>query len=166
MHPTTSTTPTLTELAAAQKGSFVCAFNEGEEQRILARLRATYATKLAEREAFLRFFDECAPDIVLRAADGREMALRLPEMPRGDVYRDILEGMNAPLRNLEHQIISELRSQEAEAAYVASLPATPDPGYGLTILALCQATGAPKPEDGAGVELTQSYPTSSLPAAA
>ena len=71
-------TPTLAKLAAHQQAHKTYAFSFDEEDRRLARLRAVYAKKIAELNAFGDLYEETTPNFILRAANGRELVLWLP----------------------------------------------------------------------------------------
>jgi len=157
--PTTSTTPTLDTLAAEQKAWPILAFSLGDEARFLHRLRATHAKKLGQLNACEDLLAETAPDLILRAADGRKVVLRLPSDGISQLCGLLREVLAQELRKLEKEIISELRQQAASAPSPAndSRPA---------ILALCQPTPLPATAPAVGVVALASQRPDSLPTAA
>jgi len=159
--PTTSTTPTLDTLAAEQKAWPIFAFSLGDETRILHRLRATHAKKLGQLNACEDLLTETNPDLILRAADGREVVLRLPSDGISQLRGSLREVLEQELRKLEETIISELREQAASDPSPAN-----DSRH--TILALCQPApllAATQPAERPTMEVAGSQ-VSSLPTAA
>jgi hypothetical protein len=105
----------LTELAAAQQSHEIFAHSLGDDADTLSRLRLIYARKRTELASVMELFDETSPDLVLRAADGRQVVLRLPAANTNEVIGLVHVALSAGLRELEIQIIEHLR-QVAEAA--------------------------------------------------
>lgn len=155
--------PTLTDLATAQKNSYLLGNNQGEEQRLLDRKRAAYALKSAEREAFLRYCDENDSfDVVLRAANGAEFPLRPSTEAINAIYSAIHEDLTQALREREAIIIGELLRMEEDAAVYASRPQGKQERkadtYESAILGLCMPA-----ETSATTPISESLPAASLP---
>ncbi|MCI1187869.1 hypothetical protein MON38_10595 [Hymenobacter sp. DH14] len=134
-------TPTLADIAAAQAANPLFAYDRGHEQRTLVRLQRIYAAKLAQMEAFLSFFDEGQPDIVLRSAS-QELALRLPACPQiSEIYSGLRDALADELRNLEKEIVAAHldieRDQRKTEKYKYS-----EPAHLAIIRALCAPAGA------------------------
>jgi hypothetical protein len=134
MSALTTATPTLAELAAAQISTHIPAFEVGAPEREIARLRALYAAKRTEFEAFERLFIETEPDIVLRGHAGQKLVLRLPSSV-GNVKLALREALEEGLLELEVQIVEAcLMAQE-----VAQKAVTYEGDeFAPLILALCQ----------------------------
>jgi hypothetical protein len=107
--PTTSTTATLAALEAAQKSRSIMAFDKGGDLRRVARLQTVYANKRAQLESFYQLFDETNPDFVLRAPSGQELVLRLPLGDTGTVMSSLRDALESALRELEADIVTDLR---------------------------------------------------------
>ena len=105
----------LTELANAQKNSHIFACDLGEEAEKLQRLQNIYARKRAELAAVRDLFTETTPDLVLRTADGRQIAVRLPDDDGGQVFQIVHEVLSEGLRSLEQEIVNHLIMVENEA---------------------------------------------------
>lgn len=144
---------TLAEIADAQATTSIFAFDCNFSQRLIARLQAVYAAKAAQLEAFHYLLEEGIPDIVLRAANGREVVLRLSEM--GDVYAALRDAQDKGLRKLEEEIVSAHLTFEQDAQTDVQRPRkTPD--FRPAILALCapevearRYTLTPEPQEAA-----------------
>jgi hypothetical protein len=133
---TSSITPTLEQLAAAQQSTRIMAFETGAPEREVARLQAVYTAKRAELEAFERLFTETEPDIVLRGHAGQKLVLRLP-FEVGNVKIALRESLERGLCELEAKIIeARLYTQDLAQGGKSSDADALRPA----ILALCQPT--------------------------
>ena len=136
-----SPTLSLTELAAAQQRHTISAHALGDDADTLSRLRLIYARKRTELATVMELFDETTPDLVLRAADGRQVVLRLPGADASEVIGLVHVALSAGLRDLEAQIIEHLRQVAEEAELRRQNPEEWTLGQtevlGPFILALC-----------------------------
>ena len=132
-----ATTPTLADLAAHQQARKTFAFSFGEEDRRLARLRAVHAKKIDELSAYADLYEETTPDFILRAADGRELILRLPTDDARSLCCTLREVLENEIRLVEEKIIDYLLEEQAEAEVAARKPQL-DADIRPAILALCQ----------------------------
>jgi hypothetical protein len=148
MLPITPTAPPLAELVALQQAHPLFAFTWGEEDRIISRLQAIYAKKLTQLSTYEDLITETSPDLILRAADGREILLRLPSDEAHGLYGAIRQVLENELRKMEERILRG--TLELEANEFAKPDST---DVRLAILTLCQpgsATASPPAEPGAG----------------
>jgi hypothetical protein len=107
----------LAEVAAAQQANFIFAHALGEEAQQVTRMRGAYARKRTELETLRTLMSEAAPDLVVRAADGRELVLRLPSDEVIHICCLLSEKLTQGLRTIEQQIVSQLLEIERDAAY-------------------------------------------------
>jgi hypothetical protein len=146
MLPITPTAPPLAELVTLQQAHPLFAFTWGEEGRTISRLQAVYAKKVTQLSAYEDLIAETSPDLILRAADGREILLRLPSDEAHSLCCAIREVLENELRKMEERILrGTLEAKEFTE------PDSTD--VRLAILALCQptaATASPPAEPGAG----------------
>jgi hypothetical protein len=135
MLPITPTAPPLAELVALQQAHPLFAFTWGEEDRIISRLQAIYAKKLTQLSTYEDLITETSPDLILRAADGREILLRLPSDEAHGLYGAIRQVLENELRKMEERILRGTLELEAnEFAKPDSATASPpaEPGAGRT----------------------------------
>jgi hypothetical protein len=96
-----------------------------------------HAKKIAELNAFGDLYEETAPDFILRAADGRELVLRLPSDDARSLCCTLREVLETEIRLVEEKIIDYLLEEQAEAEVAAKKPRL-DSDLRPAILALCQ----------------------------
>ena len=104
----------LAELAGAQQKHEIFAHALGADNERLHRLRTIYARKRTELAAVMELYEETTPDLVLRAADGRQVIVRLPVAETNEVVGLIHIALSAGLRSLESEIVDHLRQAEQE----------------------------------------------------
>jgi hypothetical protein len=159
-------TTTLAELAAHQQARKTYAFSLGEDARRLARLQAVHAKKVAELNAYTDLLEEATPDFILRTADGREIALRLPSDDARSLCCTMREVLENEIRLVEEKIIDYLLIEQEENDIRSRKPSGID--LRPAILALCQPVppqAAAKPTEHPTMEVA-GPPAGSLPTAA
>lgn len=135
--------PTLAEIAAVQGANPIFAYDRGLKHRTLVRLQSIYVAKLAQYEAFVTFFDEGQPNIVLRSAS-QELALRLPacQQQMSEIYCGLRDALADELRKPEGKIVGAHIDIERDRRETEQYGYT-KPAYYAAIRALCVPSPTP-----------------------